>query len=257
MTIDLFSTAGTKTKSLSLPESLFSGEINSGLVHQFLLLQQSNRRHPIAHAKTRGEVAGSTKKLFQQKHTGNARRGPLRSPVMRGGGKAFGPNNMQNYELRMPKAMRRAAIRSCLSMQAKEGSIIALEGFGNDHKTKILAALLKKLPLKSDRRVLIIWGAKNDALLRSARNLPSVETLSAAYLNPEDLLKATAIIFVEDAVAEADRIFGKKTNEKEIVAADESEAAEAAPKKKPAAPSKAKKATAKKPAPKKTSSKTA
>ncbi|MBP9750614.1 MAG: 50S ribosomal protein L4 [Candidatus Peribacteraceae bacterium] len=252
MTIDLFSPAGTKTKSLSLPESLFSGEINSGLAHQFLMLQQSNRRHPIAHAKTRGEVAGSTKKLFQQKHTGNARRGPIRSPVMRGGGKAFGPNKMQNYELRMPKSMRRAAIRSCLSMQAKQGSIIALEGFGNDHKTKILAALLKKLPLKSDRRVLIIWGAKNEALLRSARNLPSVETLSAAYLNPEDLLKATAIVFLEDAVTEADRIFGKKSTEKEIVAADEA-AEPAAPKKKPAA----KKAPAKKAAAKKTSSKTA
>ncbi len=248
MTIDLFSAAGTKTKSLHLPETLFTGDINTGLVHQFLLLQQSNRRHPIAHAKTRGEVAGSTKKLFQQKHTGNARRGPIRSPVMKGGGKAFGPNRFQNYELKMPKAMRHAAIRSCLSMQAKEGTILALEGFGNDHKTKILAALLKKLPLKSDRRVLIVWGEKSEALVRSARNLPSVETLSAAYLNPEDVLKATAIVFLEDAFAIADQIFGKKKTEKEFIAA------EPAPEKAPAKP---KKAPAKKPVAKKASPKKA
>ncbi len=249
MTIDLFSSAGQKQKAIHLPETLFTGEINSGLAHQFLMLQQSNRRAPIAHAKTRGEVYGSTKKLFQQKHTGNARRGPIRSPLMKGGGKAFGPNRWQNFELKMPKAMRQAAIRSCLSMQAKEGSIIALEGFGAETKTKILAELLKKLPLKSDRRVLIVWGEKSDALIRSARNLPSVETLSAAYLNPEDVLKATAIVFLEDAFAIADKVFGKKKTEKEFIAAEpEAPAAKSAAKKK---------APAKKPAAKKTSSKTA
>lgn len=251
MTIDLFTSAGQKSKSISLPASLFTGEINSGLAHQFLMLQQSNRRAPIAHAKTRGEVAGSTKKLFQQKHTGNARRGPIRSPLMKGGGKAFGPNSLQNYTLRMPKAMRRAAIRSCLSMQAKEGSILALEGFGTETKTKILAELLKKLPLKSNRRVLIIWGEKSEALIRSARNLPSVETLSAAYLNPEDVLKATAIVFLEDAIAKADEVFGKKKGEKQVEAAGEIEAP--APKK--SAPKK--KAAAKKAPAKSASSKTA
>lgn len=250
MTIDLFTATGEKQKALHLPETLFTGEINSGLAHQFLMLQQSNRRAPIAHAKTRGEVYGSTKKLFQQKHTGNARRGPIRSPLMKGGGKAFGPNRWQNYELKMPKAMRRAAIRSCLSMQAKEGSIIALEGFGTDHKTKILAALLKKLPLKSNRRVLIVWGAKSESLLRSARNLPSVETLSAAYLNPEDVLKATAIVFLEDALAVADQVFGKKKGEKEFIAAEPE-----APAAKPAAKKKAPAKKAEKP--KKTSPKAA
>ncbi len=250
MTIDLFSAAGQKTKSMSLPASLFTGEVNTGLMHQFLMLQQSNRRHPIAHAKTRGEVVGSTKKLYQQKHTGRARRGPIRSPVMRGGGKAFGPNRFQNYELRMPQSMRHAAIRSCLSLQAKNGVILGLESYATDPKTKTLATLLKKLPLKSDRRVLIVWGERSEPLALSARNLPQVETLSAAYLNPEDVLKATAIVFLEDAIAKADEIFGKKAKTaKEAPAVSESAKEEKAPKKT------TKSAAAKKPAAKKASPK--
>jgi large subunit ribosomal protein L4 len=247
MTIDLFSAAGQKLKSLHLPTTLFTGEVNTGLMHQAVLLQQSNRRRPIAHAKTRGEVVGSTRKLFQQKGTGRARRGPVRSPVMRGGGKAFGPRSIQNYTLRMPKAMRHAALRSCLSAQQKHGSIVALESFGTEVKTKTLALLLQKLPLKNARRVLIVWGDSNRALTLSARNLTNTKTLSAAYLNPEDVLNATSIVFLVDALEVADRVFGKKAKESDEVVADATEE-KAAPAKKTV-----KKPAAKKPAAKKTS----
>src|SRR3990167_1904920 len=110
MKIDVYSATGAKKGSLDLPATLFEAAINQGLMHQAVVMQQSNRRRPIAHAKNRGEVIGSTKKMFAQKGTGRARRGPLRSPLLRGGGKAFGPRSNRNYHKDMPKTMRRGAV---------------------------------------------------------------------------------------------------------------------------------------------------
>src|SRR3989338_6068720 len=118
MKIDVYSATGAKKGSLDLPATLFEAAINQGLMHQAVVMQQSNRRRPIAHAKNRGEVIGSTKKMFAQKGTGRARRGPLRSPLLRGGGKAFGPRSNRNYHKDMPKTMRRVAF--CAQCSGKE-----------------------------------------------------------------------------------------------------------------------------------------
>ena len=127
MTIPVYSSTGEKQKSMELPMSLFGAPLNKGLMHQMLMLQQSNRRSAIAHVKHRGEIAGSTKKLYEQKHTGQARRGSIRSPLLRGGGKSFGPRSDANFTRNMPKGMRHAALRSFLSFQAKQCSILGLE----------------------------------------------------------------------------------------------------------------------------------
>ncbi len=99
----MYSMTGQKGKSMELPASLFESEVNYGLMHQAVMRQQGNARSSGAHVKTRGEVQGSTKKLFSQKHTGQARRGAVRSPLLRGGGKTFGPRNIMNHETKMPK----------------------------------------------------------------------------------------------------------------------------------------------------------
>src|SRR5579864_8288248 len=109
MKVDVYTSTGTKSGSVDLPEQLFGVPVNRGLMHLALMRQQSNRRHPIAHVKNRGEVFGSTKKMYQQKGTGRARRGASRSPLLRGGGKTFGPRNDANFQKDMPKKMRRAA----------------------------------------------------------------------------------------------------------------------------------------------------
>jgi large subunit ribosomal protein L4 len=103
MKVDLFTATGTKKGSLELPASMFEVEVNKGLMHLALVRQQSNRRNPIAHARHRGEMVGSTRKLYQQKHTGQARRGASRSPLLKGGGKSFGPRNEANFVKDMPR----------------------------------------------------------------------------------------------------------------------------------------------------------
>lgn len=211
MKIDVYTAAGSKKGSMDLPSALFESDINPGLMQLAIVRQQSNRRHPIAHARHRGEMVGSTKKLFQQKGTGRARRGAIRSPLMKGGGKSFGPRNEANFIKDMPKKMRRKALFSCLSLRAKEGAIIGLENYGAEQvKTKMLTSLLKKLPLELGRRILIVLPAHHRGLELSARNIPRVKTILAAYLNPEDLLVSRTIIFLVDAIAVAEKTFGEK-----------------------------------------------
>ncbi|MBI3336594.1 50S ribosomal protein L4 [Candidatus Peregrinibacteria bacterium] len=210
MKIDVYSLTGAKTGTLELPSSLFEAPINQGLMHQSLILQQSNRRRPVAHAKRRSEVKGSTRKLYQQKGTGRARRGDIRSPLLRGGGKSFGPRKDRNFHKDMPKGMRRSALRSCLSWQAKNGVIIGLESGTLTGKTKETHALLKKLPIELGRSILFVLPQRDDLWARSTRNIPRVKTLIASYLNPEDVLKAHRLIFLTDAIKKAEEIFGKK-----------------------------------------------
>ena len=207
MKIDVYSATGTKKGSIELPGSVFESRINQDLMHQAVVLQQSNRRRPIAHVKTRGEVRGSTRKVYQQKHTGRARRGPVRSPLLKGGGKTFGPRNDANFTKDMPKAMRHAALRSCLSLQAKKGALLGLENYPETIKTKAFHGLLQKLPVEIGRRILFVVPEKHAALQTSSRNVPRVKIITAAYLNPEDVLLAKNIVFVGDAVDRAVKVF--------------------------------------------------
>jgi large subunit ribosomal protein L4 len=209
MKIDLFTSAGAKKGTLELPSKLFEANINKGLMHLALVRQLSNRRRPIAHVKHRGEVVGTTKKAYAQKHTGNARRGALRSPLLRGGGKSFGPRNEANFRKEMPKKMRRAALFSCLSFRAKQGAIIGLENYPDDAKTKNFVNLLKKLPVEYGRRIVVVTAGRHRALELATRNVPRVKSVFAQYLNPEDLLNSKHIIFLVDAVKMAEETFGK------------------------------------------------
>lgn len=216
MQIDVYSAAGSKVKTLDLPATLFGASLNWGLMHQAVVRQQNNRRQSAAHVKTRGEVAGSTKKLFSQKHTGRARRGPVRSPVLRGGGKAFGPRNDRNFTTDMPKKMRHAALRSCLSLQASHKAIVGLESFPETIKTKTVADMLGKMPVELGRRILLITDGSHNALKLSARNLTNVKTVSAQYLNPEDVLNARHVIFMVDAIEAAEKLFGSSKTEAKL-----------------------------------------
>ncbi len=214
MKIDVFSMTGTKKGTWDLPEELFETVINEGLIHQFVTLQQSNRRIAIAHVKSRGEVQGSTHKLYAQKHTGRARRGSVRSPLLRGGGKAFGPRNTNNFTKDMPRAMRHAALRAALSLMAKRQAIFGLEGYPEQIKTKDAVALLKKLPVELGRRIVFVMPSPNKALTLSTRNIPNVSTLLAAYLNPESVVSARSIVFLEGSLEKAQEVFGKKKRER-------------------------------------------
>lgn len=208
MTIDLYTATGEKKGTMELPASLFEAPVNKGLLHLAVVLQQANGRRAIAHVKTRGEVVGSTRKLYQQKGTGRARRGPIRSPIVRGGGKTFGPRKERNFTVHMPKKQRRAALCSSLSAAAKQGKIMGLEAYGNDPKTKTFVTLVKKLPVSLGRNILFVLPSHLPILERGARNVPGVKTILAPYLNPVDILGAHSIVFLVEALKVAEEVFG-------------------------------------------------
>ncbi|MFA6039491.1 MAG: 50S ribosomal protein L4 [Candidatus Peribacteraceae bacterium] len=221
MNVDVYSATGQKTGTMELPAELFAAPVNRGLMHQAMVMQRSNARSPIAHAKSRSEVVGSTRKVYGQKHTGRARRGPIRSPVMRGGGKAFGPKKERNFTKEMPKSMRRAALCACLSFQAKRGAVIGLEAYPETIKTKEAMHLLGKLPVEQGRRTLIVTAAPHKALTLSTRNIPGVKTLLAAYLNPLDILTARHVIFMKGAVEKAVEVFVRRNVRVKVESASE------------------------------------
>lgn len=215
MTIDVYSSTGSKKGTATLPKALFEGAVNEGLMHQAVTRQQGNARITIAHAKGRSEVEGSTRKLYQQKGTGRARRGSIRSPLLRGGGKAFGPRKNENYATRMPQKMRRAALVSALTVQAKNGIILGLEDYPTEIKAKNAHAMLSKMPVELGRKILIVTPVKHEGITLSVRNIPNVKTVMAAYLNPVDVLGSRHIIFMVEALKKAEEVFGAKTQKTE------------------------------------------
>ncbi|MFH0851515.1 MAG: 50S ribosomal protein L4 [Candidatus Peregrinibacteria bacterium] len=210
MTIDVYTATGMKKGTVELPSALFGAPIHTGLMHQAVMQQQGNRRASIAHVKTRSEIRGSTRKVSPQKGTGHARRGPVRSPLLRGGNKAFGPRNAANFVRSMPHGMRRAALLSSLSYQAKRGVIVGLESYPETVKTKQAFALLQKLPVSIGRPILFVLPGRHNSLMLSVRNIPRVKTLLVNYLNPEDVLHASHVIFLTEALTKAEQIFTVK-----------------------------------------------
>lgn len=201
MKIDLYSQDGTKKGEIEVSDKIFNAKVNHTLIHRALVRQLSNRRKPVAHVKTKGEVRGGGKKPWRQKHTGRARQGSTRNPHFRGGGVVFGPRNVRNFELDMPKQERRQALYSALSAKAKENLITALEKYeikGEKSKTKDFAAMIKKLKFEKD--MLFVLPEKNEMIERACRNIPIVKPLLVQYLNIDDLLRFKNILFLKDAL---------------------------------------------------------
>lgn len=200
MKVDLYSQSGTKSGSLDLPKEIFEVPFNKDLIHQALVRQLANGRVAIAHARSKGEISGGGKKPYAQKGTGRARQGSIRNPHMRGGGVAFGPRNVRNFELMMPKNQRRKALFSALSVKAKNNEIIGLEGYETDKpSTGEFAKLLKKLPIEQD--VLIVIPEKNANIQKSTNNLANAKTVIAGYINIQDLQKYQKVLLFKEAVA--------------------------------------------------------
>lgn len=170
--------SGEQVSEVELPEAIFNAEVNVPLMHQALLRQNANAHLGTHKTKTRAEVARTTKKVYKQKGTGNARQGSRKAPHWVGGGTAFGPV-VHSYDQDMPKKMR-AAIRSALSQKLKDEGLFVVESFdGVDGKTKDFAASLKKLGVNKG---LIVLPTHVDGVERAARNLPGYKSLLAGYI---------------------------------------------------------------------------
>ena len=186
MNIPVYDIAGQEVSSVNLPATIFEANINRDLMHQALVRQMANARQGTHKAKGRSEVRYSTAKIYRQKGTGRARHGSRRAPIFVGGGVAHGPLP-RDYSKKMPRKMRRAALRSALSVKAANGDIVVLNDIQMDMpKTKEMLGIMERLVDNSS--ALLLLPEQNENVERSARNLQEVKTLRANYLNIRDLL---------------------------------------------------------------------
>jgi large subunit ribosomal protein L4 len=187
MQVPVYNTQGEQVSETELRDDIFAVPINQALMHQALLRQLANARLGTHKTKTRSEVVGGGRKPWRQKGTGRARQGSIRSPQWRGGATVFGPTP-RSYKQKMPRKMRRQALRSALSVKATESQVKVLDALEmNAPKTKEVMSLLQNLGV--DSSALILLPQRDEVILRSVRNLPKVRTLVAQYLNVRDLLK--------------------------------------------------------------------
>jgi large subunit ribosomal protein L4 len=198
MKVDVLNMQGEKVDSADLPAAIFEAPIKQDLMHQALVRQMANARAGTHKTKSRGEVRGGGRKPWRQKGTGRARHGSRRSPIWVGGGKVHTPRP-RDYSVKMPRKMRRAALRSALSVKAADKSIVLLDALTVDApKTKPMAETLKKLV--GDSSALVLMAKDDMNLEKSVRNLPTAKTLSAEYLNVQDLLGYDHVIMPLDAL---------------------------------------------------------
>lgn len=195
MKAPLFDSNGSKKGTVELQASHFEVVPNTSLIHRLLILQQANGRIAIAHTKRRGELSGSTRKLFKQKGTGRARVGDSRSPMRRGGGVVFGPRKENNWTIALSKKERRNALISLLSMKAQSESIKVLEELSLDcAKTKNMQTLFVTMETP---KALLAVTREESARVQGAYNLPTIKVVNVEYLNPHSLLKYNDLVFTQ------------------------------------------------------------
>ena len=195
---DIFDLSGKKSGEIDLDESVWDIEPNIAVMHQALVMQLANARVGTADTKTRAQVRGGGRKPWRQKGTGRARQGSIRAPHWAGGGVVFGPHP-RDYTQRMPKRMRRLAVRSALSAKLRDGRVTFVSNLAEiEPKTKAGIAAIKQLP--EARSILILSPEKSDNIERATGNLQDVKTILAGYANVRDLLKYDRLVISADAV---------------------------------------------------------
>jgi large subunit ribosomal protein L4 len=205
--VPVYSLSGEVVDKIKLNEAIFALPFNEAVVHQAMVGQLANKRQGTASTKTRGEVTGSTRKLYAQKHTGRARRGDIKSPLLRGGGIVFGPKP-RTYRQSIPKKMRRLALKCLLSAKVKEGNIRLVQGLDfKEAKTKDMVNALSALGI--DSSALILTDGSTPNVVKSAANLPDVKVLPSDLVNVLDLLSYQILIATVPAIRNVEQIWGK------------------------------------------------
>jgi large subunit ribosomal protein L4 len=201
MEVDVFNMQGEKVRTVELPPAIFEAPINVDLMHQAYIRQMANARLGTHDTLTRSEVSGGGRKPWKQKGTGRARQGSTRAPQWKGGGKAHTPHP-HKYTQAMPRQMRRAALRSALTVKANEAGIVILDGMAlPEPKTRLMVQALNTLV--GDASALILLPDKNEEfemVIRTTNNIPDAKTLMAGYLNVRDLLTFDKVILPVQAL---------------------------------------------------------
>jgi len=203
----VYSLNGEVVGQIELSQAIFALSFNEAVVHQAMIRQLASRRQGTASTKTRGEVSGSTRKLYSQKHTGRARRGDIKSPLLRGGGVVFGPKP-RTYRQSMPKKMRKLALKCLLSAKVREGNIKLVQELDfKGPKTKDMINVLSSLGIDSSTLILTAQSTPN--VVKSAANLPEVKVLPSALINVLDLLSYEMLVATVPAIHNIEQIWGK------------------------------------------------
>jgi large subunit ribosomal protein L4 len=204
-TVDVVDLNRRKVGSTELPAEVFGCKPHTTLVHEAVVMQQACDRQGTASTLRRGEVRGSGKKPWKQKHTGRARAGSVRSPVWRHGGSVFGPKP-RSYAFSMPKKKYRAALQSALSSKVTEGQLFVVSSLSLEQpKTKVLAKALEQFA--AGTWILVIAGDGQEGLTQAARNLAKVNVVTPDRLNVYDVVRARTIVIGERDLARVKEVW--------------------------------------------------
>jgi large subunit ribosomal protein L4 len=196
--VALFKQDGTQAGDIELNDSVFGIEPNKSVLFDAVIMQQASQRQGTHDVKNRSEVAGGGRKPWKQKGTGRARQGSIRSPQWVGGGVVFGPTP-RSYSYKLPKKVRRLAIKSALSSKVIDNDLIVLEALAFDApKTKDMMQVLSNL--SADRKALVVTADYNDYVALSARNIPGVTVVTANGVSVLDVLNHDKLLMTKDAV---------------------------------------------------------
>ena len=209
MKVDVVDINGKKTgRSVELSDAIFAIEPNEHVVYLDVKQHLANKRQGTHKAKERADIVGSTRKIKKQKGTGTARAGSIKSPIFRGGGRAFGPRP-RSYSFKLNKSVKRLARQSALSIKAKENNIIVLEKFNFDTpKTKNFVNILKSLELESKKSLFVLDDSNKNVYL-SSRNLQGVNVVNGSKLTTYNVLNANKVVLSEDCIEEIESNFSK------------------------------------------------
>lgn len=204
--VALLNQTGQQVGEVDLNESVFGIEPNNAVVFEAVLMQRASLRQGTSKVKNRSEVRGGGRKPWRQKGTGRARQGSIRSPQWRGGGTVFGPVP-RSYSYKLPKKVRRLAIKSALSTKVLEQSLVVLESLSFDApKTKEFANVLANLPVGN--KALFVTDVLNENVALSARNIPGVTVVDAANLNVLDVVGHNTLVMTKAAVEKVEEVLG-------------------------------------------------
>ena len=204
-TVDVVDLNRRKVGSTELPAEVFGCKPHTTLVHEAVVMQKACERQGTASTLRRGEVRGSGKKPWKQKHTGRARAGSVRSPVWRHGGSVFGPKP-RSYAFSMPKKKYRTALQSALSSKVTEGQLFVVSSLSLEQpKTKVLAKALAQFA--AGARILVIAGESQDGLTQAALNLSSVNVVTPDRLNVYEIVRAGTVVIGERDLARVKEVW--------------------------------------------------
>lgn len=205
--VSLYNTSGEQVGEIDLSDSVFGIPVHQSVMHDAVVAYLANQRQGTHDTKTRGEVSGGGRKPWRQKGTGRARHGSIRSPIWRGGGIVFGPHP-RDYSIRLPRKVRRLAVRSALSSKVESGNIVVLDELKLDRpKTKDMVRILENL--KVNNKALVVTAGIDQNVIRSARNIPGIKSTTAGFLNAYDILAHQTLVITRDAVNQVEEVLAR------------------------------------------------